>query len=371
VNGSEQHIPYDDLGRVNEPFRDQLLQKFNLVLEKGRFVLGKEVALFENAFGHFCDECYCAGVANGYDALVLSLLAFSFPQGKEVLVPSNTYIATINAVINAGLKPVLVEPDIRTYNIALERIEESVTEHTVAIIPVHLYGRCCDMDKICEFAAQHRLKIIEDCAQSAGAVFLGRKAGTFGDCSAFSFYPTKNLGALGDGGAVISKDADFIDRIKMLRNYGSTKKYYNDLCGVNSRLDELQAAFLNVKLPSLEVTNGYKMKLATIYDARLSNSFIKPQTAPSGSHVYHIYNVRHKRRDELREHLLQHKITTEIHYPVPPHRQRSLQQYFPRMNYPLSEEIHNTTLSLPISTCHSEQDIMRVIDALNNFQLAV
>lgn len=358
---------YENLRKLNEAFVEQYRQKFEAVLTSGWFILGQQVKQFENDFANYCGTNHCIGVANGLDALILSLRAFNFRPGGEVIVPSNTYIATILSILNCGLKPVLVEPDISTYNIDSKRIEESITKNTVAIMVVHLYGKCCEMDAICSIAKQHELKLVEDCAQAHGAMFKNRMAGSFGDFSAFSFYPTKNLGALGDGGS-LNTNSDELDIIaRKLRNYGSEKKYYNDIVGVNSRLDELQAAFLSVKLKHLDNINTHKRKLASLYQANLKDDFIKPQVHPDYFDVFHIYNVRHPKRDELKTHLMKNNVGTEIHYPVAPHKQVAMRGFFDSTRFPVSEEIHATTLSLPISYFHTEDDVLEVIEVMNGF----
>jgi len=360
-------IEYENLFRLNKSFLDEYQQQYQSVVESGWFILGKKVAHFENDFAAYCKSNYCAGVANGLDALILSLTALAFPAGKEVIVPSNTYIATILSILHCGLKPVLVEPDISTYNIDPQRIEEAITQDTVAIMVVHLYGKCCEMDKIQAIGNVHGLKIVEDCAQSHGAMFKNRKSGTFGDYAAFSFYPTKNLGALGDGGCVVCDDAGRIASIKRLRNYGSEKKYYNEVVGFNSRLDEMQAAFLSVKLKYLDAINEHKRKLASVYTDNLKADFIRPQTHKDYFDVFHIYNVRHEKRDELKAHLLKHQVGTEIHYPLAPHKQLAMRGILDSGRFPISEEIHATTLSLPISFFHTEDDILKVIEIMNKF----
>jgi dTDP-4-amino-4,6-dideoxygalactose transaminase len=360
-------IEYENLRKVNEPFFSEFSRVFRQTLESGWYILGQSVERFEHEFAAYCGASHCVGVASGLDALILSLKAFDFPAGSEVLVPSNTYIATILAILHSGLQPVLVEPDLRTYNIDPDRIEAQITPATVAIMVVHLYGKICEMERITAIGWRRGLKIFEDCAQAHGARLKDRKAGTFGDCAAFSFYPTKNLGALGDAGAVLTSDPACAAKIRTLRNYGSAKKYYNDAVGVNSRLDEMQAALLSVKLPALDRINDHKRRLAAIYHQGLRDDFIKPLVQPDFFDVYHIYNIRHARRDELKQYLAAHDILTEIHYPVPPHRQRALQGMFEASAYPRTDEIHATTLSLPISFCHSEAEIARVIEVLNNF----
>lgn len=345
---------------------DQYRQSFDDSLDKGWFILGDKVKTFEKQFAEYCGAGHCAGLASGLDALILALRYFDFPEGAEVIVPSNTYIATILAILNNGLVPVLVEPDINTYNIDPSKIEASITPKTKAIIVVHLYGKCCEMETIMKVATQYGLKVIEDCAQAHGATFKTKQVGTFGDFGAFSFYPTKNLGALGDGGALISNDSLAIDKIKALRNYGCHEKYYNNYIGINSRLDEIQAGFLSVKLPFLEEINTHKQKLATLYQEGLKTDFIKPVLQQDFKDVYHIYTVRHPERDRLRAHLLKHNIKTEIHYPVPPHQQKALKNKL-KGSYPIAELIHQTTLSLPASYCHTVTEIEKVIDVMNEF----
>lgn len=359
-------IEYENLYLLNKPFMEQYRESFADSLDKGWFILGDKVKTFENQFAAYCGAGYCAGLASGLDALVLALRYFDFPEGAEVIVPSNTYIATILAIYNNGLVPVLVEPDINTYNIDPLKIEASITSKTIAIMVVHLYGKCCDMGAVMEIAEKHDLKVIEDCAQAHGATFKTKQAGTFGDFGAFSFYPTKNLGALGDGGALVANNNLVIDKIKALRNYGCHEKYYNNDIGINSRLDEIQAGFLSVKLPFLDEINTHKQKLAMIYQERLKTDFIKPVLHQDFKDVYHIYTVRHPERDRLREHLLKHHIKTEIHYPVPPHQQKALKDKL-KGNYPIAELIHQTTLSLPVSYCHTETEIEKVIDVMNKF----
>ncbi len=359
-------IEYENLRLLNEPFFEEYKKTFSDTLERGWFILGNNVSAFEKDFASYCGSGYCAGLASGLDALILALRCFEFPEGSEVIVPSNTYIATILAVYHNGLIPVLVEPDINTYNIDPLRIEESITSKTRAILVVHLYGKSCDMDPIMDVAGKYALKVIEDCAQSHGAKYKGKKTGTFGDFGAFSFYPTKNLGALGDAGAVTTDNEALYEKIKALRNYGSRVKYHNEYIGTNSRLDEVQAGFLSIKLHRLDEINAYKRRLAEMYHSGLKSDFIKPVVDSDYFDVYHIYNIRHPERDRLREYLLQNGVKTEIHYPVPPHQQKALEGKF-RRSYPISEEIHRTTLSLPVSYCHKEDEIERVIETLNGF----
>jgi dTDP-4-amino-4,6-dideoxygalactose transaminase len=360
-------IEYENLGKVNQPFFEEYKKDFAETLEKGWYILGGRVKKFEEEFASYIGREYCTGVASGLDALLFSLKALNLEKDSEIITPSNTYIATILSIVQAGFKPVLVEPDIKSYNIDPARIEENITAKTKALMIVHLYGRSCDMDPIIELCKKHKLKLIEDCAQSHGARYKGRITGTFGEFGAFSFYPTKNLGALGDAGAVITNSAEYTKTIQRLRNYGSDVKYYNEIAGYNSRLDEMQAGFLSIKLKKLDEINIHKRKLADIYFNELKNDFIKPLNDEDHFDVYHIFNIRHEKRDNLKEFLLKNEIKTDIHYPVPPHRQKAMQGIITEINFPISEEIHKTTLSLPISYFHKQDDIRKVISVLNKF----
>lgn len=360
-------IEYENLGKSNAPFFDEYRKTFNETLESGWYILGKKVAAFEEEFAKYCGAAHFVGVASGLDALILSLHAFGFEPGSEVIVPSNTYIATILSILQNGLKPVLVEPDIRTYNIDPSRIEEKITPKTRAILVVHLYGKSCDMGPISAIAGKRGLKIVEDCAQSHGAKYKNRTTGTFGEFGAFSFYPTKNLGALGDAGGVMTDDPELARRVRMLRNYGSEVKYYNETVGYNSRLQEMQAAFLSVKLRKLDLINGHKRKLAKIYMDGLKDDFVKPAVHEDFYDVYHIFNVRHPKRDELKKYLLEKGVKTDVHYPVAPHRQKAMAGILDGSSWPISEEIHGTTLSLPISFFHTGDDILKVVEIMNKF----
>lgn len=360
-------IDYENLQKLNAPFFEAYSRKFDEVLKSGWYILGNSVTGFENEFAEYNKASYCVGVASGLDAITLSLKAFDFEEDAEVIVPSNTYVATILSVLQNNLKPVLVEPDINTYNIDPAKIEAAITSKTKAIVIVHLYGKSCDMDPILDLCKKHNLKLVEDCAQSHGALYKGKNTGTFGEFGAFSFYPTKNLGALGDAGAVVCDDEELMKKVKRLRNYGSDVKYYNEVIGYNSRLDEMQAAFLSVKLENLDQINIHKRKLADNYLNQLNSDFILPQVHQDFFDVYHIFSVRHEKRDELKEYLLDNGIKTEIHYPVSPNKQKALQGKLDCYDFPISEEIHRTTLSLPISFCHTEQEINRVIEVMNKF----
>lgn len=359
-------VDYENLKKLNISLFDDYQRSFKETLESGWYILGKNVSEFEKEFAQFTGASHCTGLNSGLDALLLPLKSFNFPEGSEVIVPSNTYIATILAVLQAGLVPVLAEPEISTYNIDPDEIKAKITPRTVAIMPVHLYGRCCDMDAIMAIANEHKLIVVEDCAQSHGSLYKGKQAGTFG-IGAFSFYPTKNLGALGDAGAIITSDPELNEKFRTLRNYGSKVKYYNELLGYNSRLDEVQAGFLSQKLKRLDEINSHKNVLADLYNTKLNDAFIKPLVDADYYHTYHIYNIRTTRRDELKQYLLDNGIKTEIHYPVSPNKQQAMQDLLGGQHFPISEEIHATTLSLPISYCHTTEDVEYVIDVMNKF----
>jgi dTDP-4-amino-4,6-dideoxygalactose transaminase len=360
-------IEYENLNNLNKSLFDEYKIAFNEVLESGWYVLGTKVKEFEKQFSEYCSTNYCVGVANGLDALNLSLRAFNFEKGSEVLVPSNTYIATILSIVDNGLQPILIEPNINTYNIDPTLLEQAITPKTKAIMVVHLYGKVCDMDPILAIAKKHNLKVIEDCAQSHGAKYKGKLSGSFGDYAAHSFYPTKNLGALGDAGAVTTNSEELANKIKVLRNYGSEVKYYNDVVGVNSRLDELQAALLLVKLKYMERITSHKRELASVYLNGLKSDFIKPQVHSDYFDVYHIFNIRHPKRDALKDYLLKHDIKTEIHYPVAPNKQKAMKGILDQQSTPIAEEIHQTTLSLPISYFHTTDSVKKVVEVMNAF----
>lgn len=359
-------IEYENLGKLNKPFFEGYKKRFSDILESGWYVLGNNVITFEQEFANYTESKHCIGMASGLDALSLALRCFDFPVGSEVIVPSNTYIATILSIVQNGMIPILVEPDIYTYNIDSSKIEERITTKTRVIMPVHLYGKCCKMDAILTIAKKYELRVIEDCAQSQGAKYKGQISGTFGDFGAHSFYPTKNLGALGDAGALTTDAFILAEKIRALRNYGSKVKYVNEYIGYNSRLDEIQAGFLSVKLASLNEINEHKRRLANLYITHLKDDFIKPVVNESYYDVYHIFNIRHPKRDQIRGYLLAHGIKTEIHYPIPPHKQKAMTGII-KGEYPISEEIHATTLSLPISYFHTNEDVHGVIKALNSF----
>lgn len=365
---SHINIPYEDLSRVNAKYYKDLVQKSSQIIKSGRYILGAEVNKFEQKFQYLNKSKYCIGVASGLDALILGLVVFDFPKGKKVLIPSNAYIASILAVIKAGLVPVLVEPDLGTYNMSIQKLVEAYDNDCVAILPVHLYGRLSQMDQIIEFAKEKGLKVIEDCAQSHFAMLEDRYAGTFGDIGAFSFYPTKNLGALGDSGAILCKDESIYKKLIALRNYGSEKKYFNKFQGYNSRLDEIQAAFLNVKLDDIHNVIAHKREIAGWYLKGVKSSkYLKLPQKANEEHVWHIFNILSPFRDELREYLLINGISTEIHYPVAPHKQEGFIGMFQNQEFPISELIHSQTLSLPISTFHTKAEVEYIIQMVNLF----
>lgn len=358
-------IEYENLAKTNAPYMASLCEAASEVVQSGWYILGQKVTAFESAFAQYLDVKHCIGVANGLDALTLSFVALDLPERSEVLVASNTYIATILGILHAGLVPVLVEPDISTYNINPAGLQASLTRKTSALCVTHLYGRACDMLRITEFAKAHDLVIVEDCAQSHGAQLNGQMTGTYG-LGCFSFYPTKNLGALGDAGAITTNNDEWADRLRHLRNYGSKKKYFNQFVGYNSRLDELQAAFLMEKLPDLHLITAHKRKLAALYRQHLPQELVHPAAAHPEQDVHHIFPIRHPQRDALRQFLLERDIKTEIHYPVPPHRQAAIQGLLAG-DYPIADLIHNSILSLPISAVTTIDEVLQVCQAVQAF----
>lgn len=366
-------IKFLDLKLVNEQYRSEIDAAIKRVLDSGWYLLGEEGIAFESEFADYCQVDHCLGVANGLDALILILMGYKelgfMREGDEVIVPANTYIASILAISRAGLKPVLVEPDERTYNLDPNLIEAAISQRTRAIMGVHLYGQCVDFDSICAIAQKHGLKVIEDAAQAHGATYRGRKAGSLGDAAGFSFYPGKNLGALGDGGAVTTGDVQLAEVISVLRNYGSHEKYHNKYQGMNSRLDEIQAAVLRVKLRYLDIATDKRRKVATAYFSKLrsqSSDLTLPHVADYGVPAWHLYVVRTSRRDHLVKHLMEDGIQTVIHYPVPPHRQAA----YPELggqSFPSTETIHREVVSLPISPVMLDSDIEHVVKSICDF----
>ncbi|MEO8155398.1 MAG: DegT/DnrJ/EryC1/StrS family aminotransferase [Rhizobacter sp.] len=359
-------IPFLDLKSIQLSQREELVAAFTRVLDSGWYILGQEVARFEEEYAAHCDAKHCVGVANGLDALVLVLRAMGIGPGDEVIVPSNTYIATWLAVSHVGATPVPVEPDARTFNIDPARIAAAITPHTKAILPVHLYGQPADMEPILAMARLHGLRVLEDGAQAHGARYQGQRLGAHGDAVAWSFYPGKNLGALGDGGAVTTNDAALAERIRVLRNYGSKVKYHNEVIGYNSRLDELQAALLRAKLPQLDRSNQRRAAIAQRYLAAFKGlDLLLPHVPTFAEPVWHLFVVRHKRRDALAKRLAEAGVATMIHYPVAPH----LQPAYAEMGwgvgaFPISEAMHAEVLSLPIGPTQSDEQTEQVIHAV-------
>ena len=360
-------IYFENLAKSNYFFNKELKKQFSRFLKRGKFILADSVISFEKKFAKFIGTKFCVGVGNGLDALTIACRALEIQKGSEVIVASNAYIACVIAIKNSNLIPVLIEPDIKTYNLDVKKIENQITKKTKAILAVHLYGKPCEMMQLKKICKKYRLFLIEDCAQSHGASIKGQITGSFGDMGCFSFYPTKNLGGFGDGGAITCNSQSLSNKLKKIRNYGSIKKYQNDILGVNSRLDEIQAMFLNTKLKYLNKINNHKIKLAGLYDKFLINDFIKPIKQKNIKDVFHIYNIRHNKRDKLKKYLEVNNIQTDIHYRTPPHRQKCLKKDFNKP-YPISDKIHSTTLSLPISFSHSKEDILKVIKILNKFK---
>lgn len=360
-------IPFLDLELVNRPHVVAIQAAVNQVVASGWYVLGPEVQAFEQAFAQATGARHCIGVANGLDALTLVLTAWNFPIGSEVIVPANTYIASILSISQAGLIPVLVEPDPRTYLLDTGRIEAAITTRTKAILPVHLYGRCCDMTPIRQLAKQYNLRVLEDAAQAHGARYGEQRAGQLGDAAAWSFYPSKNLGALGDAGAITTDDDALADRLRALRNYGSTQRYVNEYIGQNSRLDEIQAAVLLAKLPLLESENEHRRTLARYYLTQISQADVQlPPDDQIDQDAWHLFVIRHPRRDALRGWLLEHGIGTDVHYPVPPHQQRAYAS-LNALSLPISEQLHREVLSLPLNPALKLTEIEQICTAINAF----
>lgn len=358
-------VPFLDLHLINDRHRNEFQMALERVLDSGTLILGSEVEVFEMSFAKFCEAKYCIGVANGLDALTLVLKAWGVGSGDEVIVPSNTFIATWLAVSNVGAIPVGVEPSLDTYNIDVSKIEEAITTRTKAIIPVHLYGQPADMDAINLLAKKYDLKVLEDAAQAHGARYKNRLAGSLGDAAAFSFYPGKNLGALGDGGAITTNDPELAARLRMLRNYGSTVKYEHPIAGLNSRLDELQAAFLSIKLASLASDNDRRKKIASLYGAGLKNSeLILPYIPEWADPVWHLYVIRTSSRDELKARLDAIGVGTLIHYPKPSHLQAAYAHLGLRNKFPLATTLADEVLSIPMGPHLSEEQISYVIKVL-------
>lgn len=350
-------------------YQDEFEQKALEVLRSGWYVLGKEVTAFEEEFASYIGSKYCASVANGLDALILAFRALGISRGDEVIVQANTYIASVMGVSINGATPVFVEPD-EWYGLHADQIEEKITERTKAILAVHLYGQACEMDKISRIARKHGLYLVEDCAQSHGATFAGQTTGTFGDIGCFSFYPSKNLGAFGDGGAIVTDRKEIADSIRVLRNYGSEKRYYNQVVGVNSRLDEIQAGLLRVRLSHLDELAKEKMQIAQRYDRELKNdAFALPKRRERANHIFHQYVLRVKDRQKLIAYLNEKGIATIIHYPIPPHLSEAYAYLGKkRGDYPIAERFADEVLSIPMYNGMTDEEQSYVIHALNAYR---
>lgn len=360
-------IKFLDLKKINNRYREEIDSRIKDILDKGWYLQGEENENFTKNFANFCGTKFALGVANGLDALNLIIKAYGFGNGDEIIVPANTYIATILAISENGCIPILVEPDIKTYNINPDSIEEKITTKTKAIMVVHLYGQAVQMEKIWKIAKKYNLKIIEDSAQAHGAIYQENRTGNLGDASGFSFYPGKNLGCMGDGGAVTTNDEELFNKIKAIANYGSDRKYHHIYKGVNSRLDEIQAAVLDIKLKHLDSDNNKRREISKYYRENIKNSkIILPETYDEKSHVWHIFAVRTQNRDEFQKYLTEKGIQTIIHYPTPPHKQGAYKEWN-NLSFPITEEIHNTILSLPISPVMTDSEIEKVVEVVNEF----
>ncbi len=364
-------VSFLDLKSVNNEMNAELKEACARVIDSGWYISGSELKTFEKSFADYCGAKYCLGVANGLDALTLTLRAWKemgkLKDGDEVIVPANTYIASVLAVTENKLVPVFVEPDERTYNLDPKLIKDKMTSKTKAILPVHLYGQLAAMPEIMKIAQDHGLLVLEDSAQAHGASIDGKRAGNWGDASGFSFYPGKNLGALGDAGAMTTNDGNLADVIDHLRNYGSKIKYKNEFKGVNSRLDEIQAAMLSVKLKYLMAQTERRRDIAETYMKGITNSqILLPKVEARENHVWHLFVVRTANREKLVEHLTKNQIQTLIHYPIPPHKQAAYKEYYD-LSIPLTEKIHQEVLSLPIGPTMSEAEVQLVIQAVNSF----
>jgi dTDP-4-amino-4,6-dideoxygalactose transaminase len=363
-------IPFLNFEPMHSEIKSEMQEAFVKFYESYWYILGDRLKTFEKEYSNFNQVNYTIGISNGLDALYLALKALGIKEGDEVIMPSNTFIATVLAVSYTGAKPVFVEPDIQTYLLDPSRIVAAITSHTKAIMPVHLYGQACQMDRIMSIADQYGLKVIEDNAQAHGASFKGQITGSIGHANGTSFYPGKNLGALGDAGAVTTNDADLAEKIYMLRNYGSREKYKHESIGHNMRLDELQAAFLSVKLKHLEKWTAQRQEIADWYNEELPgcDDLITPYVHPDATHVYHLYVVRTSKRDQLQENLKENGVGSLIHYPIPPHLQKAYQDLgFKNGDFPIAEELASTSLSLPIWPGLKKEEVVAICQIIKNF----
>jgi len=361
-------IKFLDLEGINNRFRSEIDARINSILNSGWYLLGEWNRTFEKHFAEFCGVKHCVGCANGLDALKLIIRAYGFGAGDEIIVPANTYIASILAISENGCIPILVEPDINTYNINPDLIEEKITEKTKAIMVVHLYGQAVQMEKIWQLATKYNLKIIEDSAQAHGSIYKDKRVGNLGDASGFSFYPGKNLGCMGDGGCVTTNDDDLAVKIRAIANYGADMKYHHIYKGINSRLDEIQAAVLDVKLQYLDADNKRRSEISKYYRENIKNpKFILPDVYDENAHVWHIFAIRCENRDELKKYLEEKGIQTNIHYPTPPHKQGAYKEW-EKQAFPVSEKIHKTELSLPISPILTDTELKEVVEVINEWK---
>ena len=370
MTGTTLKIPFLDFSAMNAVFRDQAIAGFTDFFDSKWYVLGESVARFESEYADFNQVKHAIGTSNGLDALHLCLRALNVGSGDEVIVPSNTFIATVLAVLYTGATPVFVEPRRDTYNINPANIEAAITCRTKVIMPVHLYGQACEMEEIIRIAERHKIHVVEDNAQSQGATYGGKLTGSFGIANATSFYPGKNLGALGDAGAVTTNDSAMAKSICQLRNYGSSKKYHNEVVGYNNRIDEVQAMLLNLKLPHLADWNTQRQSIASQYDDVLSSvsEVMLPTMADGATSVFHLYVIRTEKRDELKEYLTENGVATLIHYPIPPHLQIALKSLgFTKGDFPVAEELAETSLSLPLYPGLSEKEVSYVCTAIKNY----
>ena len=363
-------VPFVDFAPMHNMIETEMVEKFTEVYRKNQFITGEECAAFEKDFAQYCGVDYCVGCGNGLDAIYLILKAYGIGTGDEVIVPSNTFIATALAVSYTGATPIFVEPTLEFYNIDVTRIEEKISSKTKAIIAVHLYGQPADMKEINEFAKKYQIKVIEDAAQAHGAMYGGKRTGNLGDAAAFSMYPGKNLGALGDGGAIVTNDKELAEKVRMLGNYGSDYKYHHVYQGNNSRLDEVQAAMLRIKLRYLDEWNQDRRRIAARYSSEIQNeNVILPSIREGVEHVFHVYAVRSRRREGLEKYLQKNGIGTNKHYPIPMHLQPAYADLkIAKEKLPIAEEISKTELSIPMYYGMSEQDITEVIEAINAFE---
>lgn len=362
-------IPFNKLSPLYEKYREEFDQAALRVLSSGWYILGDEVESFEKEFADFIGSSYCLGLNSGLDSLVLAIRALGIRPGDEVIVQANTYIATVLGITENGATPVFAEPD-GYYGIDPEKIEEAITPRTRAILPVHLYGQPCDMDKIQEIGKIHGIPVIEDCAQSHGASFRGKMTGNFGSIGCFSFFPTKNLGAFGDGGAIVTNHKELAEKMMMLRNYGSRSKYNHEITGVNSRLDEMQAALLRVKLKYLENILEERKQIAEFYLRGIDNPLVElPRVRPGARHTWHLFVIQTPKRDDLRKHLAEQGIGTSIHYPIPPHLSEAYGYLgYKRGSFPKTEGLADSILSLPMYNGMTEEEMGYVVDGVNGFK---